>query len=218
MMPITPFPVRLTLDGEFEASLTIEIIPEELPLVVGEKETPNVTDCPAPKTKGNGGSSSGSGTPTAYPVPVTLMAVIVMGVAFVLKSEIDWLDWLPITMSPKLMDAGLTARFTAGPIPVPARVIVVGEFEALLVKLTLPFTTPPAVGMNTTLKLVDCPGFKFTGNVSPVTVNSAPVMARLVIVTALFPVFVTVIICELAEPMMTVPKSIAVGLALNVNV
>jgi hypothetical protein len=53
--------------------------------------------------------------------------------------------------------------------PVPDKVIDAGEFEALLVTLTLPVMVPVAAGAKVTFKAAVCPG----GKISPVEIPLA---------------------------------------------
>ena len=75
-------------------------------------------------------------------------------------------------------------------IPVPERLIVAGEFVALLAILTLPLTDPPDVGANVTVSGTDCPGSRTVPPIGPLTVNPVPVTVTPEMVTLEFPLFV----------------------------
>src|SRR5437899_3668630 len=53
--------------------------------------------------------------------------------------------------------------------------MVVGELAASLTSEMLPDTLPVAVGANCTLKVLDCPAARVSGNVSPLMLKPAPV-------------------------------------------
>ena len=84
-----------------------------------------------------------------------------------------------------------TAKFVDD-APVPESAIVVGEFVALLVMVTLPLALPAVAGSNTTEKEVLCPALSVRGRPSPVTEKPAPVTLSLESETLPLPVFVSV--------------------------
>jgi hypothetical protein len=76
--------------------------------------------------------------------------------------------------------------------PVPVRVIVAGEFEALLVTLTLPVALPTTAGAKVTLTLAVCPGDKTSPVTPPPALKPAPETVTFEIVTLKFPMLVRV--------------------------
>jgi hypothetical protein len=99
-------------------------------------------------------------------------------------------------------------------VPVPVSVITVGELVALLATLTFAFVTaPPVVGANVTVSVADWPGVKMVPFATPLAVNPAPVVATPEIVTAEFPLFVSVDVCDAVLPSFTFPKPKLAGLA-----
>src|SRR5271154_6517371 len=63
-----------------------------------------------------------------------------------------------------------------GGVPVPVKVSMVGEFEALLVNDTLPDAEPVAVGANVTVNCTGWPGGTVMGNDdNPLTAKAEPV-------------------------------------------
>ena len=79
-------------------------------------------------------------------------------------------------------------------IPVPDRLIVAGEFVALLAMPTLPLLAPPDVGANVTVRVADCPGVSILPLTIPFALNPAPVTVMPEIVTLEFPLFVTEVV------------------------
>lgn len=82
----------------------------------------------------------------------------------VIVSDNVWV--VPVVTLPKLSEVGLAA-IAPGVTPAPESAIL--ALPALEVMLTLPLAFPPAVGAKLTEKLADCPAFKVTGKVRPLT-------------------------------------------------
>jgi len=89
---------------------------------------------------------------------------------------------------------------------VPLRAIVLGELGALLTSETLPDTLPVAVGANPTLKVLDCPAARVSGNVSPLMLKPAPVKLPWAMVKLAPPELVKVRFCTPLLPTSTLPK------------
>jgi hypothetical protein len=90
--------------------------------------------------------------------------------------------------------------------PLPESVIVVGELDALLVTLTVPVKVPVVLGAKTTLKAVDWPAARESGNPSPFTEKDPPATLTLDRDTGALPVLVRVTDCVAEEPSVTVLK------------
>src|SRR5437899_10373990 len=84
--------------------------------------------------------------------------------------------------------------------------MVPGELGASLTSETLPDTLPVAVGANCTLKLLDCPGARVRGKVSPLMVKPAPVTVPCAMVKLALPELVKVRFCTPVLPTSTLPK------------
>ena len=95
----------------------------------------------------------------------------------------------------------------------PDRATVAGEFVALLVTVTLPFTLPAAVGANAMLSVADWLGVRTVPAVTPLALNPAPVTATLDMVMLEFPLFVSVTLDEPLLPTFTFPKLRLAGVA-----
>src|SRR2546425_1070803 len=96
----------------------------------------------------------------------------------------------------------------AGWVPVPLRAMVLGELGASLTSETLPDTLPVAVGANCTLKVLDCPAARVSGNVSPLMLKPAPVKLPCAMVKLALPELVKVRFCTPVLPNDTSPTEI----------
>jgi hypothetical protein len=97
--------------------------------------------------------------------------------------------------------------------PVPERVIVAGEFVALLATVTLPVRLPAAAGENVTSSVALCPGARIRPVETPLAVKPGPARVILEIVTFEVPAFESVTPIVLLPPADTVPKLRLVELA-----
>jgi hypothetical protein len=102
--------------------------------------------------------------------------------------------------------------------PVPVTEIVEGEFVALLVIDTEPFTAPALVGANCTVTVTDWFGFSVSPDEMPLAATPAPDTFTAEIVTLALPVFVTDTVCEPLLPVFTLPKLKLEELKLSVRV
>src|SRR5436853_6479587 len=85
-----------------------------------------------------------------------------------------------------------------------------GELGALMTSETLPEALPVAVGANCTLKVLDCPAARVSGNVSPLMLKPAPVTLPCEMVKLTPPELVKLKFCTLVLPTSTLPK-VALG-------
>lgn len=92
-----------------------------------------------------------------------------------------------------------------------------GEFEALLVTVTLPVRLPVLVGSKTALKDADCPAASVMGRVTPDVEKPVPLAAIFEILTLALPVFVNVTVCVVLVFVVTLPKLTDVGEAESVT-
>jgi len=101
--------------------------------------------------------------------------------------------------------------------PEPESLIVVGEFEALLVTVTVPESVPVVAGAKNTLKAVLCPADKEMGGKIPLTEKLAGAVTC-EIETAELPVLVSVTVCDaLVAPVVVVGKASELGEAESVR-
>ena len=88
----------------------------------------------------------------------------------------------------------------------PLRAIVLGELGASLTSETLPDTLPVAVGANCTLKVLDWPAGRVSGNVDPLMLKPAPVTIPCEMVKLTPPELVKVRSCKLLLLTTTLPR------------
>lgn len=102
--------------------------------------------------------------------------------------------------------------------PVPVREIVLGEFVALLVTVTLPVALPVAAGANVTFKVAVWPGVRICPEDTPAAVNPGPEMLTPETVTDEFPPLVNVTGRMVLLPRLTLEKLKLAWLALRMSV
>ena len=93
--------------------------------------------------------------------------------------------------------------------------MVVGEFVALLVAVTLPVTLPVAAGAKVTFKVVVCPGVRVVPTGTPLALKPAPETVMFEIATLELPEFVSVTGRVLLVLVSMFPKLKLVGPALS---
>src|SRR6266702_3900161 len=98
--------------------------------------------------------------------------------------------------------------------PVPDKLIVKGEFAALLVMVMLPETVPLPPGVNFAVKVVLCAGLRIIPD-PPLTLNPGPEMPTFEIVTIEFPELVKITLMLPLLPTFTLPKFKLDGLAVS---
>lgn len=128
--------------------------------------------------------------------PMTAAEVISTGAVPVDVRATGWVDVEPTVMSSNVKLPGLTVScglLVAADVPVPLRLIpAVGLVAELLVMVRLPETAPTVVGLNCTVSVIACFGFKVAGKLAPERVKPAPLMAAAVTCTGAVPVEVRV--------------------------
>lgn len=129
---------------------------------------------------------------------------------FVSVTFIDLL--LPMLTLPNAILEGFAPNRKVAATPVPLTGIESGEPGALFVSDTDPLTRPADVGEKTMLNDEFLPARIEVGNVRPLILMPAPVGLAAEIVRVAVPLFVTVIVCELLVPVVTLPKLTVDGL------
>ena len=125
--------------------------------------TVRVFDAPAVKV-------SGKVAPlTLYPVPLASAEFTVTEVVVELFVKlIVLLAELLVVTVPKSNDVGETTNVPgAGVCPTPVKVTLADGFEALLVMLIEPLAVPADEGENETVRVLDAPAVRVSGNVAP---------------------------------------------------
>jgi hypothetical protein len=136
----TPVPLREIVSGELGALLTSVTEPVTLPAVLGPNTALKVVDLPARIV-------TGAVIPVVLkPAPVTLTDEIVTVALppFVRLTVCELL--VPVVTLPKGAVVGVAANCDW--VPVPLRLIMVGEFSPLLTIEMLPLALPAVVGVN----------------------------------------------------------------------
>ena len=140
-----PEPDKAIESGEPGALLTIEMLPEALPAVVGENFAVNDVLCPAFSVEGVRPVMLNP-VPDALPEEIATLAVP----EFVRVTLTDPLA--PTSRLPKLMLAGFAVRFPCTPVPLRAT-DTVGSLAVLVIRM-LPAAAPAVVGANCAVKVV----------------------------------------------------------------
>src|SRR5580698_962588 len=201
----TPVPLKEIVSGEFGALLTNEIVPVTLPAALGAKTALNVVDWPAPRF-------TGAAIPEVLkPAPATVTEEIVTVALPPFVSVKVWELLVPVVTLPNAVLVGVAASCAC--VPVPLKLIVVGEFGALLTIEMLPLALPADVGANLALNVVLNPAPNVSGAVVPVVLKPVPAAVTAEIVTVALPPFVRVMVCELFVPVATLPNATLVGVA-----
>jgi len=119
---------------------------------------------------------------------------------------------VPFTTLPKFMLAGLMVSWPATVVPVPDKDIVREGLEAFEVIEMLPVTVVPDGGVNVTLNVLLCPGFRVSGTAIPLRLKPDPGPVTCEIVTLEPPELVNVSFWVELLPTTTFPKLMLVGL------
>jgi hypothetical protein len=201
----TPVPLKEIVSGEFGALLTNEIVPVTLPAALGAKTALNVVDWPAAMV------TCAAIPEVLKPAPATVTEEIVTVALPPFLSVMVWELFVPVVTLPNAALVGVAV--SCGCVPVPLKLIVAGEFGALLTIEMLPLTLPADVGANLALNVVLNPAPNVTGVVIPVVLKPAPVTVTAEMVTVALPPFVRVMVCELFVPVATLPNAAVVGVA-----
>jgi hypothetical protein len=193
-----PVPVTLMTSGEGTPFVTSVIEPLTADVELGANAALNVTlelgaivvdvDNPVKLT----------------PAPFAANCEKVSAVLPVLLSVIGCEFVFPTTTLPKLtLDALADTRACR---PTPLNEMAAGELAASLPMETAPVTAPGPVGANLTATGIVCPGARFTGADSPLTVKPAPAIAAGFKATLPVPLFVRVMFSVLDWPTGTLGK------------
>jgi len=195
-----PDPESGIANGELLALLTIETLPDALPVAVGAKLTENDVDWP-------GVSVSGRPSPeTAKLVPVTLSEESDT-LAFPVFVSVTVLELLvPVATLPKLSEAGETPSCRICATPVPPRATLTDGVGELFASVSVPEKVPAEVGAKLTVKEDEPPAAMLSGNVNPEYAKPAPDSDAWVTLRLAVPGFEMVTVCVLVTPLVTLPK------------
>jgi len=106
---------------------------------------------------------------------------------------------------------GLAESCTLTAAPLPLSGIVVGEVGALLTSERLPVALLAAVGVKLTVNAADLPGATVSGRVSPLKPKPLPETVACETFRLALPGLLSVIVCVLVVPTVTLPKLALVG-------
>src|SRR3989442_1449793 len=93
--------------------------------------------------------------------------------------------------------------------------MVLGELGASLTSEMPPDALPVVVGANCTLKVLDCPGGRVSGKLSPLMLKPGTVELPRATVKLTLPELLKLTACVLLLPTVTFPKATLAGLALS---
>lgn len=162
----SPVPESPTVEGDPGALLTKEREPEKSVAEVGVKLSVNEAELP-------GATESGRARPLkANPWPFTVACVTLRLAVPEFWIVIVWVLLDPTATLPKATEVGTME--ICGCTPVPDRVIVVGEFVAVLSKVKLLVDDPAADGVKVAPIRALCPAAKVNGKAIPVGVKPVP--------------------------------------------
>src|SRR5271156_2008625 len=166
LVAATPVPLREIVSGELGALLTSVIDPVTLPAVLGPNTALNVAALPAAIV-------TGAVIPVMLkPAPETVNEEIVTVALPPLVRLTDCELFVPVVTLPNAAVVGVAANW--GWVPVPLKLIVVGEFSPLLTIEMLPLGLPADVGANCALKVVLSPAPNASGVLNPLMLKPVP--------------------------------------------
>jgi hypothetical protein len=125
---------------------------------------------------------------------------------------------LQLSAPDPVKDAVVHVKAVSVGMPVPLSAIgVEAPLDELLARLSCPVTPPAREGLNCTVSVVDCPGFRVIGKLAPDREKPVPVMAAELMVSAAAPVELNVNVCVVGVLTATFPNAIAVALTASVG-
>jgi hypothetical protein len=119
-----------------------------------------------------------------------------------------------VETDPKLTLAGVTLNPACTPVPL---AVTFSVWPCVVIRATVPFTAPIAVGANFTLSVMLCEAAIVVGVVTPVAEYPVPLTVICERFAVEFPVFVMVTFCAAVVPMLTLPKLKLAGVAVSVE-
>jgi len=187
--------------------VTVTLAPLTTPGAVGSNVTVRGADCP-------GISTVPLEMPVALnPEPVTVTPEIVMFEFPLLVIDVVKDELVSSFTFPKLKVEGVAPSDRVVVAPVPDRLITSGEGVPFVVSVMLPVAVVAEDGVKTASKGTLPPAAIEVEVERPVSVKPVPATATCENVRVAFPLFSSVIACELLVPTVTVPKVTLVGLA-----
>src|SRR2546427_282318 len=184
--------------GELGSLLTSDTLPDTLPAAVGANCMLKVMDCPAGRVRGKVSPLM------LKPAPVTIPCEMVKLTLPELVKVTSCNLLLPTsTLTSVERRVGTESRCRRSPS---LWAMVLGELGASLTSEMPPDALPMAAGANRTLTVLDCPGGRVSGKVSPLMLKPAPVTLPCAMVKLALPELVKVRFCTPLLPTSTLPK------------
>lgn len=207
-----PVPFSVTLWGEFDALSVIEIAPVRLPAESGENVTVIV------QLAGEGPSVVGQLLVCAkFPVAAPIVSGVDPVPVFLTVTVLDGLV-VPTAWEANVNVAGVTVITTVAAFPVPVRLTVWGELDALSVIEIEPVRVPVAVGVNVTV-IVQLAGEGPSVVGQLLVCAKSPVAGAIVSGVEAVPVFFTVtVLPALVVPTVCEAKVSLVGVVVTTTV
>jgi hypothetical protein len=204
-----PMPDKNSVAGEFFALLRIVTLPFIGPFTVGANVTVRVADWFGVKVRPELTPLGVNADPATLTLEMLmfvfpLFVTVVASELLVVKSTI-----------PKGKLLGFAPSRAVAAVPVPLNGIARGELGASLTSETDPLTAPAVVGAKAMLNDVLPPAAIVVGKGRPVVLKPAPNTLACVIVKPAVPLFVSLIVCELMLPVITLPKLALDGFAVS---
>jgi len=165
----TPFPESAMVLGEPDAVLVTVTELVSLPAALGLKIALNVIPCPGLRVTGVFAPVKVNAAPFSLMLETVTFEFPELAKVTLCVAE----D--PAFTFPKEMLVVLNVNTSVAATPVPLNPMVVGEFGALLTRLTVPVAAPAVAGLNCTLKLLVCPDESVRGRAKDPMPNPLPV-------------------------------------------
>jgi hypothetical protein len=194
--------------GDPGALLVIEMLPEPLPLAVGENFAVKEVLPPAAIVAGTASPERLNPVPDAAACEMTVLAFPGLLSVMVAVPVLPTFTLLKFTLAGLMVSKGC-----GGAVAIPLSAMVRGEFGALLAIEILPLAFPVVVGANFAVNEVPAPALRVTGVAKPLMLKPAPEALPDEITTMAVPVFVKVTATDTLAPVTKLPKLMLVGLA-----
>jgi hypothetical protein len=195
-----PVPVSEIVVGDCGSLLLIEMSPESAPVLVGEKDTLTVADCPALMVFGVVIPETPNGAPFTLIIEMFRSEPPVFVRVKLAESLV------PIVTEPKPTLAGFTLSCACAGVAFAASATGPEKAPASVFKDKVALTGPVEVPLKETIRFAVEPEGREKGNVSPENVNCLPLKSASAIFRVVVPVFLIDTVCDTFLPTTTLPK------------
>ena len=197
---VVPLPVIEIVAGDCGSLLLIDRLPDALPVLVGEKDTLIVADCPALTVFG-------------VVIPLTPNSAPFKVITEMFKSEPPVFvsvtleeAVVPVVTLPNPTLAGLAPSCAPAGTALATSETGAENAPLLVTRVRFPLEVPVEVPVNMTERLAVAPETSEKGNVIPETVNCLPLRSASVMLRVVVPEFLIATFCVTFLPTMTFPK------------